>query len=102
MKQVGIAGVPVDTTMKQTKIIEDCWTPVWDEEFEFKLTVPELALLRIEVFEHDVSDQDDFAGQTCLPVWELRTGIRSVSLCDVKGQALKSVKLLMRFDFIFH
>ncbi|XP_064943939.1 phosphoinositide phospholipase C 2 isoform X2 [Musa acuminata AAA Group] len=100
--RVGIAGVPVDTTMKQTKIIEDCWTPVWDEEFEFKLTVPELALLRIEVFEHDVSDQDDFAGQTCLPVWELRTGIRSVSLCDVKGQALKSVKLLMRFDFIFH
>ncbi|RZR96159.1 hypothetical protein BHM03_00025140 [Ensete ventricosum] len=74
---VGIAGVPVDTTMKQTKIIEDCWMPVWDEEFEFKLTVPELALLRIEVFEHDLSDQDDFAGQTCLPVWELRTGIRS-------------------------
>ncbi|KAJ8479826.1 hypothetical protein OPV22_023553 [Ensete ventricosum] len=100
--RVGIAGVPVDTTMKQTKIIEDCWMPVWDEEFEFKLTVPELALLRIEVFEHDLSDQDDFAGQTCLPVWELRTGIRSVSLCDRKGRTLKSVKLLMHFDFIFH
>ncbi|CAL9180363.1 unnamed protein product [Musa hybrid cultivar] len=100
--RVGIAGVPVDTTMEQTQIINDCWTPVWGAEFEFKLSVPELALLRIEVFEHDVSDQDDFAGQTCLPVWELRTGIRSVSLCDRKGQTLKSVKLLMRFDFIFH
>ncbi|URE42865.1 RHOD [Musa troglodytarum] len=90
--RVGIAGVPVDTstTMKQTKIINDCWMPVWDEEFEFELRVPELALLRIEVFEHDVSDQDDFAGQTCLPVWELRTGIRSVSLCDHKGRPLKS------------
>ncbi|URE42869.1 RHOD [Musa troglodytarum] len=102
--RVGIAGVPVDTstTMKQTKIINDCWMPVWDEEFEFELRVPELALLRIEVFEHDVSDQDDFAGQTCLPVWELRTGIRSVSLCDHKGRPLKSVKLLMHFDFLFH
>ncbi|CAL9101267.1 unnamed protein product [Musa textilis] len=102
--RVGIAGVPVDTstTMKQTKIINDCWMPVWDEEFEFELRVPELALLRIEVFEHDVSDQDDFAGQTCLPVWELRTGIRSVSLCDRKGRPLKSVKLLMHFDFLFH
>ncbi|CAL9180361.1 unnamed protein product [Musa hybrid cultivar] len=100
--RVGIAGVPVDTTMEKTQIIKDCWTPVWDAEFEFKLTVPELALLCIEVFEHDVSDQDDFAGQTCLPVWELRTGIRSVSLCDRKGRTLKSVKLLMRFDFIFH
>ncbi|XP_010920865.1 phosphoinositide phospholipase C 2 [Elaeis guineensis] len=98
--RVGIAGVPADTTMKRTKAIEDNWTPVWDEEFEFPLTVPELALLRIEVHEYDMSEKDDFAGQTCLPVWELRPGIRSVPLCDRKGETLKSVKLLMHFEFI--
>ena len=75
----------------------DNWLPVWDEEFEFPLTVPELALLRIEVKDKD-KGKDDFAGQTCLPVSELRNGFRSVPLYDRKGKKFKSVKLLMRFQ----
>ncbi|URE05943.1 phospholipase C [Musa troglodytarum] len=98
--KVGIAGVPADTKMKKTKIIEDNWTPVWEEEFSFPLTIPELALLRIEVHEYDMSDKDDFGGQTCLPVWELRPGIRAVPLHDRKGNKYKSVRLLMRFQFV--
>lgn len=86
--------------MKKTKIKEDNWTPVWEEEFEFPLTVPELALLRIEVHEYDMSEKDDFAGQTCLPVSELKTGIRGVPLFDRKGEKMRSVRLLMRFDFV--
>lgn len=86
--------------MKKTKIKEDNWTPVWEEEFEFPLTVPELALLRIEVHEYDMSEKDDFAGQTCLPVSELKTGIRAVPLFDRKGEKMRSVRLLMRFDFV--
>ncbi|XP_047967643.1 phosphoinositide phospholipase C 4-like [Salvia hispanica] len=98
--RVGIAGAPADEMMKKTKTIEDNWSPVWEEEFTFPLTVPELALLRIEVHEYDMSEKDDFAGQTCLPVAELRPGIRSVPLCDRRGERekLKSVRLLMRFD----
>lgn len=98
--QIGIAGVPADSTMKKTKAIEDNWIPTWDEEFEFPLTVPELALLRIEVHEYDMSEIDDFGGQTCLPVSELRTGVRAVTLHDQKGQKYPSVKLLMSFDFV--
>lgn len=98
--QVGIAGVPADTVMKKTRILEDNWTPVWNEEFEFPLTVPELALLRIEVHEYDISEKDDFGGQTCLPVWELRRGIRSVPLHNYEGEKYPSVKLLMRFEFV--
>lgn len=86
--------------MKRTKAKEDNWTPIWEEEFTFPLTVPELALLRIEVHEYDMSEKDDFAGQTCLPVSELKTGIRAVPLCDRKGEKLNSVRLLMRFDFV--
>ena len=100
MFQVGIAGVPGDATMKKTKIKEDNWTPVWDEEFIFQLTVPELALLRVEVHEYDMSEKDDFAGQTCLPVSELRPGIRTVPLFDRKGEKLNSSRLLMRFEFV--
>ncbi|KAL1217836.1 Phosphoinositide phospholipase C 6 [Cardamine amara subsp. amara] len=94
-----IVGVPADNAAKKTKIIEDNWYPIWDEEFSFPLTVPELALLRIEVREYDMSEKDDFGGQTCLPVAELKPGIRSVPLYDKKGEKMKSVRLLMRFIF---
>ncbi|XP_052476373.1 phosphoinositide phospholipase C 4 isoform X2 [Gossypium raimondii] len=98
--KVGIAGVPADEIMKKTKKKEDDWTPVWDEEFVFPLRVPELALLRVEVHEYDMSERDDFAGQTCLPVSELKPGIRAVPLFNRKGEKFNSVRLLMRFEFI--
>ncbi|KAI9109278.1 hypothetical protein K1719_019901 [Acacia pycnantha] len=98
--RVGIAGVPADEIMKKTKIKEDIWIPAWDEEFTFPLRFPELALLRVEVNEYDMSEKDDFAGQTCLPVSELKQGIRSVPLCNRKGEKYDSVRLLMRFEFI--
>ncbi|KAK4756730.1 hypothetical protein SAY87_006857 [Trapa incisa] len=94
-----IIGVPADATKKKTQVIEDNWFPVWNEEFIFPLTEPELALLRIEVREYDMSDKDDFGGQTCLPISELRPGIRAVPLYDKKGEKYQSVKLLMRFQF---
>ncbi|MED6191905.1 hypothetical protein PIB30_004983 [Stylosanthes scabra] len=95
--KVCIVGVPADCVKKRTRVIKDNWLPVWDEEFEFPLTVPDLALLRIEVKDWD-QGKDDFAGQTCLPVSELRLGFRSVALHDRKGKKFKSVKLLMRFQ----
>ncbi|XP_061347174.1 phosphoinositide phospholipase C 4-like isoform X2 [Gastrolobium bilobum] len=98
--RVGIAGVPADVKMKKTKIKEDEWIPTWEEEFTFPLTVPELALLRVEVHEYDMSETDDFAGQTCLPVTELKQGIRAVPLYDRKGEKYNSVRLLMRFELI--
>lgn len=76
----------------------DNWYPVWDEEFEFPLTVPELALLQIQVKDKD-QGKGDFAGQTCLPVSELKLGFRSVPLYNRKGDKFKSVKLLLRFQF---
>lgn len=86
--------------MKKTKAIEDNWAPSWNEEFEFPLTVPEIALLRVEVHEYDMSEKDDFGGQTVLPVSELRPGVRAVPLFDHKGNKFKSVKMLMRFEFV--
>ncbi|XP_003562396.1 phosphoinositide phospholipase C 2 isoform X2 [Brachypodium distachyon] len=98
--RVGIAGVPADSVMKKTRTIEDNWVPVWEEEFAFDLTVPEIALLRVEVHEYDMSEKDDFGGQTVLPVSELQPGIRAVALFDRKGNKFNNVKLLMRFEFV--
>ncbi|EYU20013.1 hypothetical protein MIMGU_mgv1a0236392mg, partial [Erythranthe guttata] len=97
--KIYILGVPADDAKRKTRIIEDDWAPYWDQEFTFPLRVPEMALLRIEVREYDRSDKDDFGGQTCLPVSELRPGIRAVPLYDKKGQKFKSVRLLMKFMF---
>ncbi|XP_061995820.1 phosphoinositide phospholipase C 2-like isoform X1 [Rosa rugosa] len=98
--RVGIAGVAADTQMKKTKTLEDNWIPAWDETFEFPLTCPELAVIRIEVHEYDMSEKDDFGGQTSLPLSELKKGIRAVPLHDRKGEKYKSVKLLMHFDLV--
>ncbi|OIT37935.1 PREDICTED: phosphoinositide phospholipase C 2-like isoform X1 [Nicotiana attenuata] len=99
--RVGIVGVPTDTSkMCRTRIVDDQWIPIWNEKFEFPIRVPELALLRIDVKDYDPSGEDEFAGQTCLPVSELRTGIRCVPLHKRRGDVYRSVKLLMRFDFM--
>ncbi|GLT64874.1 hypothetical protein SLA2020_373390 [Shorea laevis] len=98
--RVGIEGVSADKKMFETKIKEYKWSPVWDEEFTFELTVPELALLRVEILEYDMSGTNDFGGQTCLLVSELKQGIRAVPLYNKKGEKLNSVRLLMRFVFV--
>ncbi|KVI03680.1 phosphoinositide phospholipase C 4-like [Cynara cardunculus var. scolymus] len=98
--RVGISGAPADEIMRKTKPKEDNWTPVWNEEFSFPLTLPEIALLRIEVHEYDMSEKDDFAGQICLPVSELRPGIRAVPLCNRKGDPYTASRLLVRFEFV--
>ncbi|KAL1197238.1 Phosphoinositide phospholipase C 4 [Cardamine amara subsp. amara] len=98
--KVGIAGAPVDEVMEKTKIENDKWTPIWNKEFTFPLAVPELALLRVEVHEYDANEKDDFGGQTCLPVSELRQGIRAVPLFNRRGEKYSSTRLLMRFEFV--
>ncbi|XP_022964953.1 phosphoinositide phospholipase C 2-like [Cucurbita moschata] len=97
--KIRIVGVREDTVVKRTIPIEDQWVPVWNEEFSFSISAPELALLQVVVLDHDTSGKDDFAGQTCLPVRELRSGIRAVPLYNRKGEIYKHVKLLMRFEF---
>ncbi|KDP46487.1 hypothetical protein JCGZ_08459 [Jatropha curcas] len=98
--RVGIAGAPPDKTMKKTKKSENNWMPIWNEEFIFPLTVPELALLRVEVHDRIMPEKDDFAGQTCLPVSQLRPGIHAVPLFDRKGNKFSSIRLLMCFEFL--
>jgi phosphatidylinositol phospholipase C, delta len=56
---------------KKTRVETDNWYPIWNEVFKSRLSVPELALLRVTVKDKDKAS-DDFAGHTCLPASELR------------------------------
>ncbi|KAL8089530.1 hypothetical protein AgCh_039125 [Apium graveolens] len=99
--KVSIVGVPADIRKHKTVIKYDSWTPCWNEEFEFPMSAPELAILCIEVRDADNGPEtDDFGGQNCIPVFQIRPGIRAVSLYDRKGVKYTSVKLLMRFEFV--
>ncbi|KAH9603848.1 hypothetical protein KSS87_005968 [Heliosperma pusillum] len=98
--KLSILGVPADMKKGSTQPIEDQWVPTWNKEFEFPLTVPDLALLRIEVLEYDTTRNHDFGGQTCFSVSELRSGIRAIPLYNKKGEIYKHVKLLMKFQFV--
>ncbi|KAG4198474.1 hypothetical protein ERO13_A05G088100v2 [Gossypium hirsutum] len=97
--RIGVAGVPVDKDVKQTATIEDEWLPVWDEEFKFQLRAPELAVLRIKILDYNTTGRHYFGGQVCLPVSELRTGIRAVPLHDKKGNKYKHARLLLSIKF---
>ncbi|KAK6927117.1 C2 domain [Dillenia turbinata] len=89
--KVHIVGVPADKKKKKTKVIEDQWVPIWNPEFQFPLTVPELALLQIEVNECDPYGRNEFDGQTCLSLSELHPGIRAVPLYDLKENMRRDV-----------
>jgi phosphatidylinositol phospholipase C delta len=95
--QVGIVGVHASETSR-TQVVKNSWLPEWNEEFKFEVPAPELSVLRIEVNDDDKYGSHDFAGQTYLPISELRTGIRAVPLHDRRGVRYKSARLLMRFD----
>ena len=97
--QVRIAGVEADKRKMRTRVVKDQWIPEWNQMFEFPLTVPELALLRISVYDFDDIRKHDFAGQTCLPVSELRRGIRAVPLHNRYGHQYKHTRLLVGFKF---
>ncbi|CAK7331202.1 unnamed protein product [Dovyalis caffra] len=96
--KVGIAGVDADKAKGETEAVENSWLPEWNEEFKFELTVPELAILMIEVLEKDKYGKHDFGGRTCFPISELRTGIRAVPLHDRRGVKYRNSRLLMKLN----
>lgn len=68
--------------------IENCFVSV--------VAVPEIAVLRFEVWEDDRVNPDDFVGQSCMPVTDILQGIRVVPLHSRKGEEISS-KLLCQF-----
>lgn len=50
------------------------FNPRWDCTLSFQLQVPELALVRFVVEDHDHTSKNDFVGQLTIPFNSLRTG----------------------------
>lgn len=50
------------------------FNPMWNENFHFDVHVPDLALVRFVVEDHDTTSQNDLIGQYCLPVTSVQNG----------------------------
>ncbi|XP_078144339.1 1-phosphatidylinositol 4,5-bisphosphate phosphodiesterase eta-2a [Centroberyx gerrardi] len=78
--EVEIIGLPVDCCKVQTRVVDDNgFNPMWEETLEFTLHMPELALVRFLVWDHDPIGQD-FIGQRTIAFNSMIPGHRHVYL----------------------
>ncbi|XP_078281182.1 1-phosphatidylinositol 4,5-bisphosphate phosphodiesterase eta-2-like [Rhinoraja longicauda] len=78
--EVEIIGLAVDCTKEQTRVVDDNgFNPMWEETLVFTLHMPELALVRFLVWDHDPIGRD-FIGQRSLAFTSMMPGYRHVYL----------------------
>ncbi|XP_044146566.1 1-phosphatidylinositol 4,5-bisphosphate phosphodiesterase eta-1 [Bufo gargarizans] len=78
--EVEIIGLPVDCCKEQTRVVDDNgFNPVWEETLTFTVHMPEIALVRFLVWDHDPIGRD-FVGQRTVAFSSLMPGYRHVYL----------------------
>nr|XP_043893360.1 1-phosphatidylinositol 4,5-bisphosphate phosphodiesterase eta-2a isoform X3 [Solea senegalensis] len=78
--EVEIIGIPVDCCKEQTRVVDDNgFNPMWEETLVFMVHMPELALVRFLVWDHDPIGQD-FIGQRSIAFNSMMPGYRHVYL----------------------
>ncbi|XP_062813429.1 1-phosphatidylinositol 4,5-bisphosphate phosphodiesterase delta-1 isoform X2 [Anolis carolinensis] len=98
---VEIHGVQKDNDKKQTKVINNNgFKPTWDETFEFKVHVPQLALVRFMVEDFDTATKNDFMGQFTAPFLSLKKGYRHIHLLTKNGDQCSSATLFVHIAIV--
>uniref|UniRef100_A0A8B9KA27 Phosphoinositide phospholipase C n=1 Tax=Astyanax mexicanus TaxID=7994 RepID=A0A8B9KA27_ASTMX len=78
--EVEIIGLPIDCCKEQTRVVDDNgFNPMWEETLVFTVHMPEIALVRFLVWDHDPIGQD-FIGQRTLAFNSMMPGYRHVYL----------------------
>ncbi|XP_006890656.1 PREDICTED: 1-phosphatidylinositol 4,5-bisphosphate phosphodiesterase delta-1 isoform X2 [Elephantulus edwardii] len=97
---VEIHGVAQDAGSQQTGVVtNNGFNPRWDSEFEFTVSVPELAFIRFMVEDYDLSSKNDFVGQSTIPLNNLKQGYRHVHLLSKNGDQYPSATLFVKISF---
>ncbi|KAL3986741.1 ribonuclease III [Sarotherodon galilaeus] len=93
---VEIHGVAIDKAKQKThRIDNNGFNPRWDCTLSFQLQVPELALVRFVVEDHDHATKNDFVGQFTLPFTSFRIGYRHIHLLKADGSSLSPATLFI-------
>nr|XP_015192636.1 PREDICTED: 1-phosphatidylinositol 4,5-bisphosphate phosphodiesterase eta-2 isoform X7 [Lepisosteus oculatus] len=78
--EVEIIGLPADCCKEQTRVVDDNgFNPMWEETLVFTLHMPEIALVRFLVWDHDPIGRD-FIGQRTIAFNSIMPGYRHVYL----------------------
>ncbi|RXM94798.1 1-phosphatidylinositol 4,5-bisphosphate phosphodiesterase eta-2 [Acipenser ruthenus] len=78
--EVEIIGLPADCCKEQTRVVDDNgFNPMWEETLVFTLHMPEIALIRFLVWDHDPIGRD-FIGQRTIAFTSMMSGYRHVYL----------------------
>ncbi|XP_010740451.1 1-phosphatidylinositol 4,5-bisphosphate phosphodiesterase delta-1 isoform X1 [Larimichthys crocea] len=94
--KVEVFGVPADVDEKKTSAIENNgFNPSWNENFQFDVYVPDLAMVRFLIEDHDSTSDNEFVGQYTLPFNSLKMGYRHVPLLNKNGDILPSAGLFV-------
>jgi inactive phospholipase C-like protein 2 len=92
---IEVFGIPADCAEERTKTIRnDSFNPSFDENFQFEISVPELALVRFLVLDDDYIG-DDFIGQYTVPFECLQSGYRHIPLLNNEGDPLENSTLFV-------
>ncbi|XP_022602412.1 1-phosphatidylinositol 4,5-bisphosphate phosphodiesterase eta-2-like [Seriola dumerili] len=86
--EVEIIGLPVDCSKQQTRVVDDNgFNPMWEETLVFNIQMPQIALVRFQVWDHDPIGRD-FIGQRTVAFTSIMPGYRHVYL---EGMAESSI-----------
>uniref|UniRef100_A0AAY4EZZ6 Phosphoinositide phospholipase C n=1 Tax=Denticeps clupeoides TaxID=299321 RepID=A0AAY4EZZ6_9TELE len=78
--EVEIVGLPADCDKKQTRVVYDNgFNPMWEETLVFMVHLPQIALVRFMVWDHNPIGRD-FIGQRTIAFMSMLPGYRHVYL----------------------
>ncbi|KAG7493157.1 1-phosphatidylinositol 4,5-bisphosphate phosphodiesterase eta-2-like [Solea senegalensis] len=78
--EVEIIGLPVDCSKQQTRVVDDNgFNPMWEETLVFNIQMPQVALVRFQVWDQDPIGRD-FIGQRTVAFTSMMPGYRHVYL----------------------
>ncbi|XP_061926287.1 1-phosphatidylinositol 4,5-bisphosphate phosphodiesterase delta-1b [Entelurus aequoreus] len=94
--KVEVYGAPADVAVKETSTVENNgFNPAWNENFQFDIYVPDLALVRFLVQDHDSTSDNEFVAQYTLPFNSLKMGYRHVPLLNKNGDVVPAAALFV-------
>uniref|UniRef100_A0A8C4YB07 Phosphoinositide phospholipase C n=1 Tax=Gopherus evgoodei TaxID=1825980 RepID=A0A8C4YB07_9SAUR len=86
--EVEIIGLPVDCYKEQTRVVDDNgFNPMWEETLVFTVHMPEIALVRFLVWDHDPIGRD-FIGQRTIAFASMMPGYRHVYLEGIEEASI--------------
>uniref|UniRef100_A0A3Q3BKZ8 Phosphoinositide phospholipase C n=1 Tax=Haplochromis burtoni TaxID=8153 RepID=A0A3Q3BKZ8_HAPBU len=86
--EVEIIGLPVDCSKQQTRVVHDNgFNPMWEETLVFNIQMPQIALVRFQVWDHDPIGRD-FIGQRTVAFTSMMPGYRHVYLEEMAESSI--------------